>query len=108
MESGLVYMRHRMYDPRTGRFTQMDPVLGNRPHEHYRYAANNPVSMTDPFGTCPFCHREPCKCPPEKTYGVTIVPGGDDRAGRDSLRADLRRIEEERLQERIYALWRKK
>ena len=53
MESGLVYMRHRMYDPRIGRFTQMDPVLGNRPHEHYRYAANNPVMMSDPNGLWP-------------------------------------------------------
>ena len=46
-------MRHRMYDSRIGRFTQMDPVPGNRPHEHYRYAANNPVMMTDPNGTWP-------------------------------------------------------
>jgi len=49
-ESGLVYMRHRMYDPRIGRFTQVDPVLGNRAHEHYRHAANNPISNTDPMG----------------------------------------------------------
>jgi RHS repeat-associated protein len=49
-ESGLVYMRARMYDPRVGRFTQTDPLVGNRPAEHYTYAANNPVSKTDPMG----------------------------------------------------------
>ncbi|HYF01217.1 MAG TPA: RHS repeat-associated core domain-containing protein, partial [Planctomycetota bacterium] len=49
-ESGLVYMRHRMYDPSTGRFTQTDPLRHRRPHAHYAYAANNPVSLVDPMG----------------------------------------------------------
>jgi RHS repeat-associated protein len=49
-ESGLVHMRARQYDPRIGRFTQTDPVRGNRPFEHYAYAGNNPVSMVDPMG----------------------------------------------------------
>jgi len=49
-ESALVYMRHRMYDPRLGRFTQTDPILGNRAFKHYGYASNNPVSMMDPLG----------------------------------------------------------
>lgn len=49
-ESGLVHMRARMYDPSIGRFTQTDPILGNRPFEHYAYATNNPVSVVDPSG----------------------------------------------------------
>src|SRR5204863_6764445 len=49
-ESGLTYMRHRMYDPKLGRFTQTDPILGNRPTEHYAYARNNPISYTDAMG----------------------------------------------------------
>lgn len=49
-ESGLTYMRHRMYDPKLGRFTQCDPLLGNRPSQHYAYAGNNPVSFRDPTG----------------------------------------------------------
>ncbi|HKS16190.1 MAG TPA: RHS repeat-associated core domain-containing protein [Planctomycetota bacterium] len=52
-ESGLVHMRHRMYDPKSGRFTQIDPILRLRPTEHYRYAANNPITMNDPMGTNP-------------------------------------------------------
>src|SRR5258708_30394159 len=33
-----------------GRFTQIDPIMGNRPSQHYAYAGNNPVSMVDPMG----------------------------------------------------------
>lgn len=43
-------MRHRMYDPRIGRFTQMEPLTWNRPFSHYTYAGNNPVSASDPTG----------------------------------------------------------
>jgi RHS repeat-associated protein len=49
-ESGLVFMRHRMYDPTIGRFTQTDPIRGNRPTQHYAYAGNNPISNVDPMG----------------------------------------------------------
>jgi RHS repeat-associated protein len=49
-ESGLVYMRARMYDPRVGRFTQTDPLVWNRPFKHYAYGANNPLSHIDPLG----------------------------------------------------------
>lgn len=33
-----------------GRFTQTDPILSRRPTAHYAYAANDPVSKTDPTG----------------------------------------------------------
>jgi RHS repeat-associated protein len=49
-ESGLVYMRARLYDPRIGRFTQTDPIRGNRHLKHYAYCSGNPVSRTDPLG----------------------------------------------------------
>jgi len=39
-----------MYDPRTGRFTQIDPIDENRPHKHYAYAGNNPLVKKDPWG----------------------------------------------------------
>src|SRR6185503_7411245 len=50
LESGLVYMRHRMYDSRTGRFYQIDPVVENRHSEHYAYASNSPAMFSDPMG----------------------------------------------------------
>ncbi len=49
-ESGLVYMRARMYDPRVGRFMQEDPLRSNRPIKNYLYARNNPLSFIDPLG----------------------------------------------------------
>jgi RHS repeat-associated protein len=49
-ESGLLFARNRMLDPRTGRFTQTDPLRANRPFKHYIYGGNNPVSLTDPMG----------------------------------------------------------
>jgi RHS repeat-associated protein len=49
-ESGLAYVRNRYLRTRTGRFTQTDPIVANRPTEHYAYGGNNPVTMTDPMG----------------------------------------------------------
>ncbi|WP_461423095.1 RHS repeat domain-containing protein [Ketobacter sp.] len=48
-ETGLHYNRFRYYDPRTGQFTQQDPIglLGGV--NCYRYAVN-PVSWIDPLG----------------------------------------------------------
>jgi RHS repeat-associated protein len=49
-ESGLVYMRNRMYDPNLGRFTQQDPILDRRSGRHYTYGDNCPTSFRDPLG----------------------------------------------------------
>ena len=49
-ESGLVHMRARMYDPRVGRLTQVDPLIGNRSAEHYIYASNNSLTHYDRMG----------------------------------------------------------
>jgi len=51
-ETGLFYFRNRYYDGRTGRFTQEDPIGLAGGLNLYAYAANNPVSYTDPFGLC--------------------------------------------------------
>jgi RHS repeat-associated protein len=51
-ESSLMHYRARSYDPRTGRFIQQDPIIQNRPFEHYRYP-RNPVSLVDPTGREP-------------------------------------------------------
>lgn len=49
-ESGLMHFRARAYDPRIARFIQTDPIIGNRPLDHYAYASNNPISRIDPMG----------------------------------------------------------
>jgi RHS repeat-associated protein len=49
-ESRLVHVRRRHYDPRIGRFVQMDPKRANRAAKAYTYAANSPARLVDPFG----------------------------------------------------------
>jgi RHS repeat-associated protein len=49
-ESGLVHMRARMYEPRTGRFTQIEPLILDRASEHYIYTKNRPSALVDPGG----------------------------------------------------------
>jgi RHS repeat-associated protein len=55
LETGLVYMQQRYYDPLAGRFLSVDPVgpaagklFG---FNRYNYVNNNPISHIDPTGT---------------------------------------------------------
>ncbi|HJS42571.1 MAG TPA: RHS repeat-associated core domain-containing protein, partial [Gemmatimonadales bacterium] len=48
--SGLEYMRNRYYDPRTGRFTQEDPIGLAGGLNLYGFANGDPVNFSDPFG----------------------------------------------------------
>jgi RHS repeat-associated protein len=51
---GLIHMRGRVYDPRTGRFLSRDPVVqfphSTQSYNRYTYALNNPLSWVDPSG----------------------------------------------------------
>jgi RHS repeat-associated protein len=49
-ESSLTFVRNRMYDARTGRFTQIDPLPDRRESHHYLYARNAPNDHVDPLG----------------------------------------------------------
>jgi RHS repeat-associated protein len=53
-ESGLVYLRARLYDPQVGRFLQADPLRKSGPGvsgwNRYSYVGNNPVTFSDPSG----------------------------------------------------------
>ena len=55
----LVNLNARVYDPILGRFMSGDPVTGNiydmQSLNRYGYVLNNPLSMTDSNGECPFC-----------------------------------------------------
>lgn len=44
------FNRNRYYSPALGRFTSKDPIGFNGGMNLYRYADNNPVLFTDPFG----------------------------------------------------------
>ena len=47
--SGLVYMRARYYDPGTGQFLSVDPLVATT-FDPYGYAGANPLQNTDPLG----------------------------------------------------------
>ena len=47
-ESGLIYLRARMYDPVTGRFLTEDPAHDG--DNWYVYCSNNPIVFVDPLG----------------------------------------------------------
>ena len=53
-ETGLVYMRHRHYSPRLGRFATQDPIGGwadvLNHGNGYTYVANNPLTRMDRLG----------------------------------------------------------
>ena len=54
--TGLTHIGAREYDPTTGTFLSVDPVLAaNVPQtlNGYTYSANNPVTHSDPTGECP-------------------------------------------------------
>ncbi|WP_149261394.1 polymorphic toxin type 17 domain-containing protein [Actinomadura sp. K4S16] len=54
--TGLTHLGAREYDPATGRFISVDPVLDPADPQQlngYSYADNNPVTSADPSGLCP-------------------------------------------------------
>ncbi|EFH29111.1 YD repeat protein [Streptomyces sviceus ATCC 29083] len=61
-DTGLTHLGAREYDPATGRFLSLDPVLAPEDHESlngYAYADNTPVTKSDPTGLKPItdCER---------------------------------------------------
>jgi RHS repeat-associated protein len=50
--SGLVYRRNRFYDPKTGTFTQEDPIGLAGGLNLYGYTGGDPANFSDPFGLC--------------------------------------------------------
>ncbi|MEY9993608.1 RHS repeat-associated protein [Streptomyces sp. V4I8] len=59
--TGFTHLGAREYDPATGRFLSVDPVMDLTDPQQingYNYANNNPVTLSDPTGTEP--HGDPC------------------------------------------------
>ena len=50
--TGLIYARHRWYDPELARFTTTDPMGFADSPNPYQYALNNPLAFSDPLGLC--------------------------------------------------------
>lgn len=57
--TGLTHIGVREYDSALGRFISVDPVMimaDPQGFNGYTYAANNPVTDSDPTGACPSCY----------------------------------------------------
>ena len=61
-QSGLQYMRNRYYNPKTGQFTQPDPIGLAGGLNLYGFANGDPVSFSDPFGLQPCDPPDDPKC----------------------------------------------
>lgn len=50
-ETGLQYLINRYYDPATGQFLSVDPLVGLT-QQPYQYVGDNPLNETDTLGLC--------------------------------------------------------
>jgi RHS repeat-associated protein len=48
-DTGLIYLRARVYDPATAQFLTVDPLVGTT-RAPYNYAGDNPLNASDPTG----------------------------------------------------------
>jgi RHS repeat-associated protein len=81
LDTGLVYMQQRYYDPVAGRFLTVDPVVTDaKAGDHfnrYVYAENNPFTLVDPDGRTA---GNPYKFP-HQPGGPSVGGGGSGRGG---------------------------
>lgn len=71
-ETGLHYNYFRDYDPRMGRYVEVDPIGLEGGINPYAYANNAPTMYTDPLGL------KPVPCPPGLPPGATCDDGSDN------------------------------
>ncbi|WP_399144446.1 RHS repeat-associated core domain-containing protein [Streptomyces sp. MK7] len=73
--TGLTHLGAREYDPDTGQFISVDPVLeasDTQSLNGYSYSANNPVTNSDPTGRTR-CDVDPSFCPGHKPAPVPVA-----------------------------------
>jgi RHS repeat-associated protein len=79
-DTGLTHVGAREYDPATGRFLSVDPILAPEDHESlngYAYANNTPVTKSDPSGLRPITNCEHgCSDGKGGTYHDHLEPNG--------------------------------
>ncbi len=76
IDTGLVYMQQRYYDPIAGRFLSIDPVVTDAntggSFNRYNYAENNPYKFIDPDG------RSSCGATEGLTCHTSVSAGPSD------------------------------
>jgi RHS repeat-associated protein len=71
--SGLLYMRNRYYDAKSGRFTQEDPIGLAGGLNLYGYANGDPVNFSDPFGLCTDLSDPKCRAMSARGEGRDVI-----------------------------------
>jgi RHS repeat-associated protein len=71
-DTGLIYLRARVYDPATAQFMSVDPLVAQTNAPYY-YAEDSPVNGGDPSGRCFFRLRGGVRTP--RGSGVAKGPG---------------------------------
>jgi RHS repeat-associated protein len=113
-DTGLIYLRARVYDPATAQFLSRDPLV-SLTREPYAYAVDNPLNLGDPTGyeTLPLPIEGPAGaalCADPVTAAICIGAGGyiiakgaetivnawTGEEGGDEGEAELKRREAER------------
>jgi RHS repeat-associated protein len=83
--TGLTQLGARQYDPTLGRFTSLDPLFEATDDQQlagYAYAANNPITNSDPTGLCADADCPTRNCP----SCLNSTPG--DQAGTEAAMND--------------------
>jgi RHS repeat-associated protein len=62
-DTGLIYLRNRVYDPATAQFLTVDPLVGET-GAPYSYVGDNPLNHADPRGLSGESIGEAPSCPP--------------------------------------------
>lgn len=73
-DTGLIYLRARVYDPSTAQFMSVDSLVA-RTEEPYGYADQNPMHRWDPEGTAPVVLAAP-QITPERTWQRMVTISG--------------------------------
>jgi RHS repeat-associated protein len=113
-DTGLIYMRARVYDPATAQFLNVDPALSVT-QEPYAYAGDSPTNLVDPSGleALPFPVAGPqdlSACADPATAAICAAGGvyaakelynafAGEEAGNDEGEAELQAKEAERESE---------
>lgn len=77
VETGLYYNRHRYYDPKSGRFTTIDPIALAGGLNNYQYV-KNPTGWIDPLGLQSVKEDGPNSCGGNNEYVYRGVKEGPD------------------------------
>ena len=78
--TGLIYLVNRYYDPSTGQFLSVDPLVGIT-DQPYQYAGGDPVNFIDPLGLS-WCSWSPVGCGEVQKVTHDTVQAWNDTGGK--------------------------